>query len=285
MTGARYLPTGRVERILVPTDFSPGANLALEKAVTVARLYGASIFLLHVVTPATYAGMAEAVAGALSQMIAAGEAAIEGLAATVRNQNVECTCIVRDGALDEQVSAVISECGIDLLVMATRAGKGLSGYALGSTAERILRKTFIPVITVGTCRTLRSWPRTGPSLILYATDLSDVSFRSLAYARSVQRRFSAKLTVAHVLPLGIEPAKAQQVLDQLQHLAVDNEGVQVLHGAVGPALCSAIERTGVDLVAVGVEKHTALREYLFGHTLIAIIAGSPCPVLTIRQWK
>jgi len=33
------------------------------------------------------------------------------------------------------------------------------------------------------------------------------------------------------------------------------------------------------------EKHSILSEYFLGHTLVEIMAGAPCPVLTIRQWK
>ena len=285
MTSSKYLPKGQVERILVPTDFSPGAKLALDRAITVARLYGASICLLHVITPFTMAGLAGTTASALGQIFSEGEAAIEDLVCYARRQSVSCAGMVREGVLDEQVRTVISELGIDLLVMATKAGGGLSGYASGSTAERILRKTLIPVITVGICRSLRGWPDGGPSHILYATDLSEVSFRSLAYARSVRQRFSAKLTLAHVLPRGAKQERIQSVQDQLQRLTREDMDVQVLSGAVGPAICNASIRMGVDLVAVGVEKHSVLSEYFLGHTLLEIMAGSPSPVLTIRQWK
>ena len=285
MKAARYLPQGRVNRILVPTDFSPGAELALERAITVARIYGASIWLLYVVAPSTFAGMAGVVPGALREMHTVGEAAIEDLAASVRMQNVDCTCIVREGALDEQVRAVISESCIDLLILTTKAGTALHGYSLGSTAERILRKTVIPVMTLGTCRALRNWTAAGPTHILYATDLSDVSFRSLAYARSVRQRFSAKLTVAHVLPMSAKPERVQEVSEQLRRLAIGDGEVEVFQGGVGRELCRASVRMGVDLIAVGVEQHTALGEFLFGHNLLEIMAGAPCPVLTIRQWK
>lgn len=285
MQPARYLPKGEVNRILVPTDFSPGAELALKRAIAVARLYGASIWLLHVITPSAFAGLAGIVPGALSEMQTAGETSILELAASVRMQNLECACLVREGVLDEQVRAVIAESSIDLLVLATKAGTGLHGYALGATAERILRKTIVPVITVATCRTLRDWTAEGPQRILFATDLSDDSFRSIAYARSVQRRFSSKLIFAHVLPLGAKPERIQNTRDQLQKLARGDDDVQVLVGAVGPAICRAAGKMDVDMVAAGVEKHTALGEFLFGHTLLEIMAGAPCPVLTIRQWK
>lgn len=285
MTSSKYLPRGQVKRILVPTDFSPGAKLALDRAITVARLYEASIYLLHVITPFTLAGLAGTTASALGQIFSEGEAAIEDLVCYARKQSVSCAGMVREGALDDQVRSAISELGIDLLVLATKAGRGLSGYALGSTAERILRKTLIPVITVGICRPLRGWPDGGPSHILYATDLSQISFRSLAYARSVQQRFSAKLTVAHVLPIGAKQETVQSALSQLQRLTTGDEETQILLGAVGPAICNVSTRTGVDLVAVGVEKHSVLSEYFLGHNLVEIMGAAPCPVLTIRQWK
>jgi nucleotide-binding universal stress UspA family protein len=88
-----------------------------------------------------------------------------------------------------------------------------------------------------------------------------------------------------VLPLSAKPEQVQEVSEQLRCLATGDEEVQVFLGDVGRELCRASAKMGVDLVAVGVEQHTALGEFLFGHTLLEIMAGAPCPVLTIRQWK
>jgi nucleotide-binding universal stress UspA family protein len=68
-------------------------------------------------------------------------------------------------------------------------------------------------------------------------------------------------------------------------LALVDTDIQVLFGAVGPAVCSAAVKFGADLLAVGIERHNALGEFLFGHTLLEILSAAPCPVLTIRQWK
>jgi nucleotide-binding universal stress UspA family protein len=48
MYTVNYLPQGRVDRLLVPVEFSSSASIALKQAIEVARLYGASIWLLHV---------------------------------------------------------------------------------------------------------------------------------------------------------------------------------------------------------------------------------------------
>ena len=286
----KFLPRERVDKILVPVDFSPGSKLALIRAATIARLYGASMWLLHVIDPSIYLGMAwygmgGLAPGSLADINADSETELEDIAQGIRGQGVDCTCVVREGSLDEQIRQVISDCGIDLLILATHAGTGLHGYALGATAERILRKTVVPVVTVSICRPLREWSAAGPSHVLYATDLSDISFRSLAYACSVRSRFSAKLTVIHVLPRGARPGTIRSAVDRLQELALVDTDIQVLFGAVGPAVCSAAVKFGADLLAVGIERHNALGEFLFGHTLLEILSAAPCPVLTIRQWK
>ncbi len=288
--GRKFLPRERVDKILVPIDFSPGSKLALVRASTIARLYGASMWLLHVIDPSIYLGMAwygmaGLAPGSLGGMYADSQAELEDIAQGIRGQGVDCTCVVREGSLDDQIRQVISDSVIDLLVLATHAGTGLHGYALGATAERILRKTLVPVVTVSTCRPLREWSAAGPSHVLYATDLSDISFRSLAYACSVRSRFSAKLTVLHVLPRGARPDTIRRAVDRLQELALVDADIQVLFGAVGPAVCSAAVKFGADLVAVGVERRNAVGEFFFGHTLLEILSAAPCPVLTIRQWK
>lgn len=280
----RFLPRERVDRILVPVDFSSGSRLAMERAISIARLYGASIWLLHVVDLARYVGIG-VLPGGLQEIVMGNEEAMKEFASSVVGQRIECTSLLWNGALADQISQAIAECNIDLLVLATHAGTGLQGYAMGATAERILRRTVIPVVTVSTCRPLKEWEATGPSHVLYATDLSDISLRSLAYACSVRNRFSAKLTVVHV-PAGRDrPERIRTAVNRLSGLGLADAKTRVLFGPVGTTICSAAVKFGADLVAVGVEKRNALGEFLFGHTLLEILAGAPCPVLSIRQWK
>lgn len=273
---------GTVDRILVPVDFSPKSSLAIEHAVVAARVYGASVWLVHVLETAAF--VAGSVPGVMADILSRSELALEELAEPVRRQHIECTTLLRQGDLDEQLQQVIAEYHIGMLVLATKAGSALGGFFLASTAERILRKTMIPVLTVAEPHPVRKWSGDGCFHVFYATDLSPESIRSLDYARALERRFCAEFTIAHVLPKHASPAKTEAASKQLAALAegASSTKVEILHGAVGPAICEASAKAGADLIVVGVKKHTVLREILLGHILLEILFGAACPVLTIR---
>ena len=271
-----------VDRILVPVDFSHKTPLALQRAVEVAHLYGASIWLLHVLDVMVFIG--NGVPGALEEMRDRSELALEELASSVKKQQVECHALLCEGDLDGQIQKAITAHGIDLLVLATKAGTAMHGFALASTAERILRKTMIPVLTVADCHPLRKWGADGCVHVFCATDLSPESIHGINHARAVQRRFCARFTIAHVLPKHASPEKTVAAREKLKALADDsNSEVLILHGDVGQKICEGAAKAEADLIAIGVKKHSLLREVLVGHTLLEILAGACCPVLTIRQ--
>jgi len=279
-TGRNFV-NGTIKRILVPVNFSSKCSLALEHAAVAARIYGASLWLMHVLDSTIL--VAGGVPGVLTDVSSRAEAMLEEMAESVRKLELECTPLLRQGPLDSQIQEVIAEYDIDLLALATKAGTALGGFSIACTAERILRKTIIPVLIVAECRPVRKWSGEGCINIFYATDLSRESVRSLEYARSMQRRFCADFTIAHVLPKHPSAEKTQAASQQLDKLA---EGttckVAILHGSVGPAICEASAEAGADLIITGVKKHSILREVLLGHTLLEILSGASCPVLTIR---
>jgi nucleotide-binding universal stress UspA family protein len=87
-----------------------------------------------------------------------------------------------------EMSGVIGDAGIDLVVMGTH-GRGVIGtLVLGSVAEQVLRQASCPVLTVG--------PEVAPSLvdhdklshILFATDFSEGSMHACGMPYHLQRR-------------------------------------------------------------------------------------------------
>jgi nucleotide-binding universal stress UspA family protein len=219
----------------------------------------------------------------MSDIASRSESALEELAGSVRSQQIECITLLREGNLDTQIQQVIDEYQIDILVLSTQAGSAYGGFALASTAERILRKTMIPVLTVADCRPVRRWTGDGCFHVFCATDLSPESIRSLEYARALRRRLCVEYTVAKVLPKHANADQIEAAARQLHSLVqYADTKVEILQGAVGPAICQAAARAGADLILIGVKKHSVLREVLLGHTLLEILYGANCPVLTIR---
>ena len=58
--------------------------------------------------------------------------------------------LLRDGEAHEQVLACAKEVGADLVVMGTHGHTGLKHAFLGSTAEKVVRLSECPVLTVRT---------------------------------------------------------------------------------------------------------------------------------------
>ena len=143
-----------IETILVATDFSPDSERALETAVEYARRFDAEVVLLHayhVDIPLASPNLMGGVAlppGLFEQMREQAQKRLEELAQTVRSSGVR----VRGVAVAEPASfAVVAEAErlpADLVVIGTRGNTGLKHVLLGSVAERVVRMSPCPVLTV-----------------------------------------------------------------------------------------------------------------------------------------
>jgi nucleotide-binding universal stress UspA family protein len=138
------------KHILVPTDLSEGAEYALDYACELARLLGARVHLLNVITiPAL--GVPELgvalTASMIDQLVVDNQAAIDQLALT------RCTAelgqaMVRTGDARDVINQTAKELGIDLIVMGTHGRRGISRALLGSVAETVVRSAPCAVLTV-----------------------------------------------------------------------------------------------------------------------------------------
>ena len=140
-------------RILVPTDFSTHADKAVDLAVKLAGLSGGKITLLHIgVTPEIYAtwGLTGPMLNTVmdmsqhlaeEQMTALTAQAEARIPASCRD-----TVLLRSGYPPEQILAVLAEGGYDVVVMGTHGRTGLDRVFIGSVAERVIRKSEVPVL-------------------------------------------------------------------------------------------------------------------------------------------
>ncbi len=144
--------------LLVPHDFSPGADRALVEAAALARHHGARIVLVHVthLPPGLHADSLLAdPRSETGEMIRVDAYArvnaitkLDALASPLRADGVTVDTHAVIGDVSDQILDAAKDLGADLIVMATHGRTGLAHFFLGSMTEKVLRQSTVPVLTV-----------------------------------------------------------------------------------------------------------------------------------------
>jgi nucleotide-binding universal stress UspA family protein len=145
------------DNILVPTDGSVTSEIAVDNAVDIAEKYGATIHALYVIdVDATSYGLGTEQVdrirqGNLDDMPEVKEDAEEAthyVADAAEAAGVDYEEHIRVGEPARAIRNFVEDEDIDLIVMGSHGRSGLSRVILGSVAEKVLRRTHLPVLVV-----------------------------------------------------------------------------------------------------------------------------------------
>jgi len=140
-----------LKTILVPSDFSECSDAALRYGVELARKFGATLHVLHVIQdPATQPWAAEGFGVPMLDVVDQWQKdARERLAESIPPEDrarAVVTCAIASPY--PEILRYASEHEIDLIVMGTHGRSGVTHMLLGSIAEKIVRRAPCPVLTV-----------------------------------------------------------------------------------------------------------------------------------------
>ena len=143
----------QITKILVPTDFSEGSRAALEYAVLLAKKFDATIDLLHAWQAPIFAGSGVMDAGTAVFPAQFAEVlqqtASEHLAKWRSDLQKELPSARSFLVMADPASATVEKAKeYDLIVAGTHGRTGISRWALGSVAEKIVRHAPCAVLTV-----------------------------------------------------------------------------------------------------------------------------------------
>ena len=139
-----------IRHVLVGTDFDEGSTAALEAALAMARAFRARLTLVHVVAPppSAYALYAEGLSWPADEMNVQAERVLAVALEKARAVHPEVAGSLRLGAPWEEIVRAASELDAQLVIVGTHGRKGLSRVLLGSVAEKVVRTSPVPVLTV-----------------------------------------------------------------------------------------------------------------------------------------
>lgn len=196
-----YLP----KKILAATDFSETAEQAGALARDLARRFEAHLDMLHVIVLLEDPHLEKDRRDQLEALLNSGDDARRKVLeeSYEEQKGVDITPhLIRGIAPDEVIVDTAGTLGSDLIVMGTHGRRGLSHLLLGSVAERVLRTTSSPVLTVRADAVINP---EGIRRILVPHDFSEASSVSLLHAATWADALDAEVTLLHVVEPVVYP--------------------------------------------------------------------------------
>lgn len=144
----------RIDKILVPTDFSACSEQAVTYAADLAASVKAKLYVIHVAEHSNAGGDPDAQKFIIPEYLAEVEKKLrEQLNQTVNQlklRGVDAQPILVGGRAYADIVKTAKDLGVDLIVLATHGRTGFSHFVFGSTAEKVVRLASCPVLTIKT---------------------------------------------------------------------------------------------------------------------------------------
>jgi nucleotide-binding universal stress UspA family protein len=290
-----------IKTILTPSDFSADAERAIETATTLARSYGATLHLLHVVQPPIQPVGPEMAVAPVEFWRELHAAAAKRLARTKQKidaAGVRCELEVVDDIPGFAIAAAAERVHADLVVMGSRGLTGLKHVVLGSVAERTVRYSKCPVLIV------KDKPH-AVRTILVPMDFSPAAHAALDFAKSLaQKAGHAHLVLVHAYYVPVELEQylvshgdgafdrlSKAVTKDLEKILLDlqNAGLSAEYVArAGTPERIVLEVAGekkADLIAIGTHGRRGLSHLFLGSVAERVVRMAEVPVLTVQAKK
>jgi nucleotide-binding universal stress UspA family protein len=286
-----------LKNVLFATDFSRIADAALPYAVAIARRYGGTVFVAHVLTSELWEVPGTAAADPTHEANRrAAQQQLDTLMELGTFQGIPHHARFAEGDVWEALERIIREDNIDLVVLGTQGRTGLQKFLLGSVAEEIFRCAQVPVLTVGPHATAKT---AGERLrhILYPTDFGEHAAAALPFALSLAEENDARLTLLHVVPAQVERGEQEERarLSYLRRLKEvlpaaaqrwERVDYEVRFGEASGAILKVAGESAADLIVLGVRRAGAFaraESHLRRTTAHKIVSHAQAPVLSVRS--
>jgi nucleotide-binding universal stress UspA family protein len=138
-----------IKKILVPTDLSELSIAAVDYAASLALTYDAKIYMLYVVEgESRHEALAVEPHPASEPREEEGKRELHRFVYWKLKEIGDLIEVVRVGKAETEIQRFAEDEGIDLIVMATHGRTGLAHVLMGSVAEKVVRMSSVPVMTV-----------------------------------------------------------------------------------------------------------------------------------------
>jgi nucleotide-binding universal stress UspA family protein len=187
---------GPFERVLVPLDGSMIAEAALPHAITMAKTFGAKIYLLSVTEPPPANHQVDTAEWRLTR--AEVRAYLERIATELAGRGVAVETEIAEGRASEQILCIAEARSADLIVLCSHGRGGITEFSLSGTVSKVIRSARTSVLVVRS-KAGASSEDVRYTRVMAAVDCTKRSTWAVHIAGSIARAQSAELLLATVV--------------------------------------------------------------------------------------
>ncbi len=277
-----------MKKILVPYDFSDVALHALNFAADLSRkTSGCCVTLIHVIdqpTPDTIKTMGiknydPMQVVYIKQLIITMEDKMKVLMADAKYKDIDLSYKIVLGQPFKEITNEIVTDGVELVVMGTSGASGAEEFLVGSNAERMVRFSKCPVITIREATSVDTIQD-----IVFASNFQEVPESFVNHIKRLQHVFDAKLRIVKVnTPASFTTTRhdMKQMTEFVQNAMIVNYELEIYnHSNEEDGIVAYAEDIGADLIALGTKQRRGVGHFINGSIAEDVVNHSSVPVWT-----
>lgn len=274
-----------IKDILVPTDFSKCSVSAVKVAAQLAKKLDATIHLLHVIeTPvvAYDAGMVNF--ESLPQAMFMKELADDNMKSLLNEgflQGISVESKIEYDAIYTRINHYVEKNDIQLIVMGSHGAKGFNEIVLGSNAERVVRYSSCPVLTIK-----QDDSNFDVKNIVVASDFNSEADEMFKGFKQFTSLFKAKLHLIRVnTPVNFEttPESKEKMKKFADRNKLENFTMSIYNDTTEEdGVLNYADEINADLLLIGTHGRTGLAHLIKGSIAEDLLNHSKRAVLSIK---
>jgi nucleotide-binding universal stress UspA family protein len=301
------LKLGKIEKILVPCDFSPASKKALAYGLSMALEAQAALVLVHILPFSSMLAYAYPLEGDRVTRDKLDEIGgrLADLVGEEHRKSVDLRVVSKAGNVHDELLGLIDDERPDLVVMGTHGRRRFQRWVLGSVTEFVLRRTTAPLLTVSRLDSEHELDRSEPvtlDRLLYATDLSASDRDATETALAIAADLSSDLMILHVMhnlgwghgsefiPFDVEARTVRardtafkRLLDSVPEAARSDPRIRIelREGIPYETILEVADTEKVDMILLNTRSRSGLDRALLGSTAERVVRGAHVPVLCL----
>ncbi len=263
--------------LLVPVDFTPMGDYAINYAIETAKLSGQRIFLIHIVD----GNIKESNKAKIKKQL---EKLVEDYS---KKSKLKIKGLIEHGSIFNAISEKASDISADMIIMGIHAKKGLQ-HILGSNAFKVVKGAKVPVLV-----TKKEYNKRGIKNIVVPISFEHENTQKINKSIDIAKQFNSTI---HLLGFFSASGSVHKIEREvlLKNVAshIENSGINVVTELVSRTRNSIFEdllyystKVEADLIVIVAEKSNLISELLGRNYAENIINNCDIPILNIIPYS